>query len=532
MAVTKETYNYGAKNEVRKRLKNFISEAYSSQSQRENLRVLTLMGHEPTEYHQVWGPLGIPPENVTSVEKDREAYDALSNNNPGINIEKNSIEDYVINTDQSFDIINFDYHGNYNIKKVSIIEQIAYLGLLDQKGIFSTWYSGRREKKNDQKMMKGTFGNLADIYKENIERKYGDFRDVPQEEIDYLKNSIEMFNNYRNDFVGEAVSSSFNQAQLMFEPHPLVKKLGISKSYENQILNSDLYRNTVDLFKEAEEKGTSLRNLFKNESNMKLLEEAFEIYRDYGEKKIKEGNIPEEDKEIFMEKFNIYNSHFIIWKLEDRIRAAIKNMKISKDLKNVERVMAPALFHKNIDTYFISNKELLKYHSDNGTPMYADFFKMDEMNPGNKFSFINKIKINKEGRVKVPGDIENTKHKLEITGFGIYLRNQSPIYWGDREYVSAENGNSGPDDEQLTVNPSKKTASNVGKDVSQDSHEPEKNENKPKKETNSLTKEDKEFVRSLLEEGYSKADILENFPDHFTDYQIRGIMASITREKR
>ena len=143
----KETYGCPSKALARKELHDFIKESYPVTTQRANLRVLTLLGHEDHELRQIWDPLGFKRANITTLDKDPAVIKKLLQMNLGINIHEvpTTIDSFLENEGGRYDIINIDETSQFGYPQREAIRSIAHRGLLGNMGILATWYLSRRE---------------------------------------------------------------------------------------------------------------------------------------------------------------------------------------------------------------------------------------------------------------------------------------------------------------------------------------------------------------------------------------------------
>jgi len=115
---------------------HFIGLHYAPQ-QMKKLKILNLTSDKPYELEQIYDKLGIPRENITTVEKDPKKKQRIKNSNFGIRLieDYSSIDDFIRDTDEKFDIINIDYSGNMNWQQVITISNIAVKDMLRDRGI-------------------------------------------------------------------------------------------------------------------------------------------------------------------------------------------------------------------------------------------------------------------------------------------------------------------------------------------------------------------------------------------------------------
>ena len=117
----KETYSFKTKDAARNRLRGFVQSKYSSKK-RENLKVVTLLGHEDSELKQVWDPLGVRRENIVAVERDKDVVDLVDGKKLGVNLvySPNGVLEYFLSNCEIINIVNFKpfYFSNFKCADV------------------------------------------------------------------------------------------------------------------------------------------------------------------------------------------------------------------------------------------------------------------------------------------------------------------------------------------------------------------------------------------------------------------------------
>ncbi len=181
----KDTYDFDSKAKAREKLRAFVETVASKRSRRKDMKVLTMSGHEDVEFKQVWDPLGIPRENITVVEGNPQAHDLIRSQNLGINLvdESISMRNFLKSTPNTFDVMNLDYMGVFDLDKRDDITTIVGRGLLGEKGILATWYSGKREHSYAKK----TFDIIQAINKRHLM----DARNWKESRGDIIASSLE-----------------------------------------------------------------------------------------------------------------------------------------------------------------------------------------------------------------------------------------------------------------------------------------------------------------------------------------------------
>ncbi len=181
----KDTYDFDSKAKAREKLRGFVETVVSKRSRRKDLKVLTMSGHEDVEFKQIWDPLGIPRENITVVEANPKAYELIRKQNLGVNLvdAPMSMTPFLRSTQQTFDVMNLDYMGVFDLDKRGDLGVIASRGLLGEKGVLATWYSGKREHGDAKK----AFNMIQSINKNHR----ADMRDWKESRGDIIFESIE-----------------------------------------------------------------------------------------------------------------------------------------------------------------------------------------------------------------------------------------------------------------------------------------------------------------------------------------------------
>ncbi len=153
----KETYNYATKSKAREVLKDVVREAYPSPKQRKSLRVLTLLGHEDTELREIWDPLEVPRSNILSVESNPNVYALITSRNLGIQVVNSTLERFLEQNHQTFDVINYDSVSPFGLLQRDILRYMAGTQILGERGVLATWFLGRREGRYNLKWFERAF---------------------------------------------------------------------------------------------------------------------------------------------------------------------------------------------------------------------------------------------------------------------------------------------------------------------------------------------------------------------------------------
>lgn len=171
-----DSYNDPVKQAAREKLLQFASKNLDYKRSRD-IKVVCFPGaekdgEEALEVKEVYAKMGIPPGNITGLEKDPLIAQRLRNANLGINVIENYDWDFFSRTNTKFDIISLDYLGQQTQKQLETLEIIARRGILNHGGILCTNYSAKREGKPQKesltyRLMRGS-GQL--IFPANIQK--------------------------------------------------------------------------------------------------------------------------------------------------------------------------------------------------------------------------------------------------------------------------------------------------------------------------------------------------------------------------
>lgn len=213
----KNTYDFDSKARTRERLRKFIMDNYRAKDL-SRLKVFTLCGHQTVEFDQVWDPLGIRRENITTVERDPEAYDLIRANKLGINLPDapTTLASFIESTGQTFDVMNLDMMGQFKRSDRDILRAISARQLLTDKSVLGTWYCGHREG-----------GDVQDWFRHHS-ATYSDSKDP------------EMWTTNRSEMISRSVTSTLMDGNLTRAPHELLYKLGLEEEYVQTVQNMAL----------------------------------------------------------------------------------------------------------------------------------------------------------------------------------------------------------------------------------------------------------------------------------------------------
>lgn len=363
----KDTYGFKAKQMGREKIKDMIGRQYSD-NERKDLVVLTMPGHESYEIDQIWGPLGIPMENIYAVENNPKAYKLIKEANSGINLlPRQSIDDLIENTDMKFDIMNLDFQGYFTLKKSDLIEKIVEKGLLSDNSVLATWFSGRRENRKTQDwrdIWNYTFSQHA---VETIEKD-------PLKTPESILNSsyarlLEIKNGEtRNEFISKRILLSFLTHGLESKHHPYIETLGDKKDYIAALeKNEHLSIRNKDFFKmllKGNKEFLGINELYKSEEY-----EIFKEIRKLSEKRLP---IPEELKLKLYASYGTYgDAVYVLPLIKRKIKGSLGSKGISLSQEELNKISF-LINDSPFKNYFLKENESYFYHSDKGTPMYLD----------------------------------------------------------------------------------------------------------------------------------------------------------------
>ena len=351
-----------------------------------------------------------------------------------------------------------------------------------------------------------------------------------------------------------------------FEEHPLVKKLGFSKEYEDYLNNLLLFKERNKYFLTALTSNKSLQDLGLNVGFYGFTEEAFNAFRNM--RKGTELEILAEDKgKLFGNKKNKFSE-------EDKkaLYLDLHEMGIEKVAEVLSRKLG-ACFGKDMDKdnldkiahlissrytnpYFLEDNNRLKYYSDKGTPMFVDF------NLFTKKEFPDLGLRIKDGKISWSNkNLTFNKFNKTIEDYVDSKTRTLMLNWPERELVEVPETRELSKQEVYTLLGQGKSTEDILK------IDPNFNPNKiraykahltmdekgiqkgrPKKQKESEL-EDKVFSNELpqpvveeklskedaiwlLKQGFSTKEILDAYPDSFDDYQLRWYKADLTMKEK
>ncbi|MGV8141605.1 MAG: hypothetical protein ACP5NW_04160 [Candidatus Woesearchaeota archaeon] len=502
--VMKDTYDYDQKAQVRDELRDFISRHYPKLYDRKNLKVLTFLGHEDHELRQIWDPLGIPRKNITALEKNSKVYEILAQKDLGVNLVKGSIEDFVLETDDTFNIINLDYQSYFSMDVRETLMTIAFNGILSKKGVFATWLSGKRENSLSSTLYRA---NLFDRFMKD---------DLSKDEI---------FGD-RSNIISSEILTAFRNGRTNYEYHSLIDALNILDEYVAYLKNSEGFKEYSQSFSKI------LNSGLKDNHVMNVLQKyrsnQLEAFRNIRASALKMEPISKDDILKFAENMHTLEGSLFVHNLlhdyvEEQTCSVIDPKTMSKiledkglsnlesELKNsceyTNKVLVGLLYYQDIGSYFSLDTKRFKYIGDNKTPMYVDF---------NLFSQENLASIVRPNIVS-----DGNKKKIYIAGIDRWGKNHDKIhdfinymlkchnpgeYCGERIEVAAR-----PKIEIYTGSPvSVKAVEHIGEIVGVDG---------------SLSE-----INSLIAQGKSAREIHDLFPK-YSVMQLAGMKAAYSRRE-
>lgn len=153
-----KSYNDPVKGIARQGFRDFIAKYLLSFKKPQDVKVACFPGaekdgEEALEVKQVYDALNIPRKNILGLEIDPSTAERLRKANLGIEVVCQDARDFFMNDSRKFDIISLDYKGPQTLRETSTLECISSRQLLQDQGILSTVFLGRRESKDIQALM-------------------------------------------------------------------------------------------------------------------------------------------------------------------------------------------------------------------------------------------------------------------------------------------------------------------------------------------------------------------------------------------
>lgn len=518
---------------------HFIGLHYAPQ-QMKKLKILNLTSDKPYELEQIYDKLGIPRENITTVEKDPKKKQRIKNSNFGIRLieDYSSIDDFIRDTDEKFDIINIDYSGNMNWQQVITISNIAVKDMLRDRGILATWYSGRRENTLTQRDFVGNYQSIKNALSMiKIEPK----RTLPNAErllsIINEMSQVEEGDIERSESITHAITSNlFYSDPVETRSIPkIIKLIGGERKLIEVIENIPQYRNDMKLLLdyisagseskfmekykniEGSQNASDLLKLIKSELGQTMLK----YFRNIRAKKlIREEPLFEDRLELakcyinnldaFKEMYSI-TENWIVRELKNKLSP----LQLTPVMNHIDSI-THILFNQGMK-YLVLDNERLFYSGDNGTPMYVDF-----------------ILAGKKEFKDFSWEVKNGKLKLNIgtlAHFGYREMNRM------NDYINMMNKSSVVEmDNRIEIGKNKKLPLGVSSISAIDDIVDEDNQTNTasNSENSSPLISDKEIeyfektlIKSLIAEGKSDDEIASIFPN----YSKRAITSYRTWQK-
>ncbi|MEK6925034.1 MAG: hypothetical protein AABW71_02235 [Nanoarchaeota archaeon] len=308
----KETYSFKTKDAARNRLRGFVQSKYSSKK-RENLKVVTLLGHEDSELKQVWDPLGVRRENIVAVERDKDVVDLVDGKKLGVNLvySPNGVLEYFLSNPGKFDVINLDYQGQFGLDERDALRAIAINQILGDSGVVATWFLGKRE------------GGYTRNWFQHEHQKLT-FEDGSSWEDN------------RSDLISRMIAAIFMDGTTTGEPHPLLK---------------------ISYFKQAFDPNYSRLSQGDDSWNPLLVHQV-----------LKQTLVDFVDKQRNPTK----SLESIIRNVLSGSSDSSSSERISPQVVSALNLCANILFYQNIGAYFAADQLRMSYIGDNGSPMLVD----------------------------------------------------------------------------------------------------------------------------------------------------------------
>lgn len=511
--VLKETYNYASKQKIRQELREFIEKNYSKQGQRKSLKILTLMGHEEHELTEIWDSLEIPRQNISVIERNPEIYELIKNKNLGIKLINNSLEDYVLKSNDKFNIINLDFQGYFNDEKDDAIRRIVYNQILEDRGILATWFFGKREKEDTKNLFIKSQNNFYLSLQEQS-KKYN-------KEIDFSSEDFGNLELNKSGIITNKILISFLIGKTNFKTHPLIDGLNLHEEYHDYIRKKEDFDKWLQ----------SLIGFPKEFLDNRIFQRRPEFKASiHVAKNLKENDkiSKEQEKTIFEPWATAYSREFIVNKLEKEIEEQIvpqqNPLKVLEmlsrcALKTRNRNAAEILSLQGIESKVCTDIKRFYYISDDNSPFYVDMFLFKSTDYFSNFLWnynVNneKITINpvREDGWKIKKKFKQYKNALNKTAgdipLRIYIDKQGEIVkqkeehyqniWSTIEKAVESNSNYNLP-EKITIQlPKKQIAENQNKILS------------------------KEEATYLLKEGFTPKEIIDVYPREYTLHQLEA----------
>ena len=371
MTNMKDSYDFKAKEMARQKVREFHEKHYS-ENERKNLKVLTMLGHESCELEQIWDPLGVPRENIYVIEGFPRAYEILEQNNAyGTNLLPMQTIDEFVNGDganMEFGSMNIDYQGYFNLSKLRTLQAMGQNNILGEKGILSTWYSGRQENNETKELY-----DSANWMKLNLINEFTNEELSNPRLANYFRNKLKNVSSGKfREELSEEVVSSMRNGETNFEISPLIKLLGLEEEYYPFLNQED----------SKIERGKNLLTClqqqipFPNDPSILRMVEAYKKIRSKVSgfsmaDKAKQGINLEDLSEYYLDFHKSWGNDFLHNKIKEALLTDLREYTLIFDQAFFEGLTL-AISNESKKGYLHLEGEKYKYHSDKGTPMMVD----------------------------------------------------------------------------------------------------------------------------------------------------------------
>lgn len=284
---------------------------------------------------------------------------------------RQSIENFVENTNMKFDIMNLDYQGYFALKKNNLIKKITEKGMLSDKSVLATWFSGRRESEKTQNWKESwNYSETEGILKPLIENYKKDPNELLKLMIESSYKRLDEIGagEDRNEFISKKILRSLLFPGFESKHHPYLEFLGNKKDY-------------ISIFEKDEEIQKRNKNFLKIllENKEKLLHddelysiEQYETFKKIKELAKKQQPIPDELKLKLYQPFGIVGYlNYMIPLTKRKLKGYFNSIGISTPEESITPI-ATIISESPFKNYFLKKNERYFYHSDKGTPMYLD----------------------------------------------------------------------------------------------------------------------------------------------------------------
>ncbi|HEY4211569.1 MAG TPA: tetratricopeptide repeat protein [Steroidobacteraceae bacterium] len=145
----KATYRIVVKSLWRERWREFIAQNFNL-VKRVTAHVLCLPGPEALEIKQVYDKLGIPRGNIVCIEGNRKAYNELKRRHLGVDLRHQTLDEFLDSPCRvAFDIVSLDLCGQLGTYEPAI-HRLRKRGFIDDEAIVASNFCGAREARASQ----------------------------------------------------------------------------------------------------------------------------------------------------------------------------------------------------------------------------------------------------------------------------------------------------------------------------------------------------------------------------------------------